>query len=825
MKKKKVDKEIARLLKQVIDHFDREDKSVRESQIIKWRRLKIMWEGIESTYNSEVAHDWRIPNDSDEDTEQETYYDKPVNVFRAYLETIIAALSVTVPPVTCYPDDADNTLDIETARAGDRIAERIYRHNNASLLWLRALFIFGTEGLVAFYNYIKKSDKYGTYEEKEYEDEAQDHQITSCPHCGYELEDEEIPLGSPNPIPATNIPTGIPDPNMGATGIPNAGVGVPPIPPTPINQNQELNELDMMDEFDPEFIPLNIGSDLCPTCNEMMDPQVERKTFIVNKLVGTTSLPKSRVCLDAFGGLNVKIPVYAKKQENCPYIGYEYEDNWVNFVEEHPEWKKEQRHSNRNRTFDIGVYEPYEAWGRLNTAYSGEYPRNNMTVRMWWLRPATFNILSEDEEKKIRNKFPHGVKVTLGNDEVVEYEDESLDDHWTLNYNPLADHLHHEPLGMLLTTVQEITNDIISLVLQTMEHGITQTFAARNVLNFEAYRKAKVRPGDVFPVNAPGGKAISEGFHDVKTATLSGEVMPFFQQMQQMGQLTSAALPSLFGGQMEGSGTASEYSMSRAQALQRLGNIWKIFLISWKELFGKAIPAYIKEVKEDEHHVKKNQHGDYINEFIRKAELQGKIGSVEIEANENLPLTWNQRKDVIMQILNAGNPEILKFINTPENLPLIHKAIGLDNFHIHGEADREKQLEEIKQLLESEPITEPMGIDALGQPQEQEVASVDVDPDIDDHEIHFQVCKDWLVSSSGRLAKIENEAGYRNILLHAKMHKAVMMQQMMEQMMMGQPGVTGPESAGETGAAPPAKPNEKSKPTPINGEGDVKTKQ
>ena len=130
----KVSEEVQRLLKEVVEHFDREDISVRERQIRTWKRLKLFWEGFQKTWYSEVAHDWRI--DTDESDSSQSYYDKPVNVFRAYLESIIAALSVTVPPIKCFPDDADNTLDLSTARAGDKISQIIYRHNDVPLLWL-----------------------------------------------------------------------------------------------------------------------------------------------------------------------------------------------------------------------------------------------------------------------------------------------------------------------------------------------------------------------------------------------------------------------------------------------------------------------------------------------------------------------------------------------------------------------------------------------------------------------------------------------------------------------------------------------------------------
>ena len=97
----------------------------------------------------------------------------------------------------------------------------------------------------------------------------------------------------------------------------------------------------------------------------------------------------------------------------------------------------------------------------------------------------------------------------------------------------------------------------------------------------------------------------------------------------------------------------------------------------WKQIFGKVIPMYIKEMKDDEKQVKKDEFGNFVNVFIRMAELQGKIGNIELEANENLPITWNQQKDSIMQLFEMNNEAIMASLMTPENMPFIKRAIGL----------------------------------------------------------------------------------------------------------------------------------------------------
>jgi hypothetical protein len=781
-----LDDDTKRLLKEVVDHFDKEDTALRERQIRTWRRLKLFWEGFHRAWYSEVAHDWRIWDESYQggDTDQ-AYYDKPINVFRAYLESIIAALSVTVPPITCYPDDAENTLDLATAKAGDKIAELLFRHNDVPLLWLHALFIYCTEGMIAGYIYPESKKEYGTYEDKEYDEVSENVEKVQCPTCGYTIDERSMTPSEEEGSEANY---------QGMEGD-LVGEQIDPMMAQQAMQNPEMmQDLPMMES--------------CPGCGSLVNPTVSQETFVTSRLVGITDEPKTRICMEAYGGLYVKIPGYAKKQSDCPYLIFAYETHYANVIE-----KYEHLHGNMDLTRKMkggsGPRDPYEEWGRLSPQYQGDYPENVVTLRHTWLRPAAFNILERDEDvKDLKKRFPDGVKVVLANDQFAEACKENLDDYWTLTYNPLADYLQHDPLGLLLVSIQEITNDLTSLTLQTIEHGIGQTFADPGVLNFNAYRQQESTPGGIYEATAKSGRSISDGFYELRTATLSAEVMPFAQNIQSMAQLVSGALPSLFGGAMQGSGeTASQYSMSRAQALQRLQNTWKILTLWWKNIFGKAIPAYINETKGqgDEKQVSKTNEGGFVNTFIRRAELEGKIGRVELEANENLPLTWNQQKDVIMQLLQAGNPEILAILGAPENLPVIRQAIGLTDFFVPGEDDMLKQQDELKLLLESEPIP-------TGDPMMPEMPSVEVNQEFDNHDLEFEIVRKWIISEAGRQAKDDNPAGYKNVLLHGMMHKQIIQQEQMMAAMQGQ------------GAEPAEQPpTTETQEAPIQGEENVQT--
>lgn len=758
---KELSEELKTALTTVVKHFRDEDREVRDRQLRKWKRLKLMWEGFSRIYFDEVAHDWRIfeQESLSNSSIDNNYYDKPINILKAYLDSIIAALSITIPPIKCYPDDADNTLDLITARAGDKIAQLIYRHNDIALLWLHSLFITATEGLTCYYTYSKADESYGTYKEDVYEDKIE--QIKECPSCGIEL------------------PEGLFGPKA-------------------------------VDEFNPSGMESPVS---CPFCNIELTGDIEPKELITPRLVETKTLPKSRVCIESYGGLFVKVPIYAKRQEDIPYLGFSYESHYTAAIEQYPDLKDKLRNSSGS----FGGYNTVDREARLSTQYLGDVPRETVTCEYYWLRPEALNILSDNEHvTALKKKFPDGVKVVLIDDLFAEACAESLDDHWTIEKNPLADYLHFEPAGEGLVNIQEITNDLISLVLQTIEHGIPQTFADPTVLDFKAYSQSEVMAGGVYPATAKTGKSVGDAFHEVKTATLSQEVLPFFETIQSLGQLVSGALPSLFGGQMEGSKTASEYSMSRAQALQRLQNTWKTKTIAWKKVFAKAIPLYINEMREDEKYVERNK-GGFLNIFIRRAELEGKIGRIELEANENLPITWQQQKDTIMQLTELQNPMLMELFSAPENIHLISDAIGIPDLRVPGEDDREKQQDEIKLLINSTPITVPvsnnplelMEMAAMGAPMEQELPSIEIEPLVDNHNIHAEVCRNYLVSEEGRQLKASNPQGYKNILLHLQMHIEQLAQVMQSQ---EQPNATGEEGnvAKPKGNATPLK--EKSEP-------------
>jgi len=809
----KLDDEIKRLLKIVVDHFDSEDRIVRERQLRHYRRLKLYWNNFSQIYWSESARDYRIygADDLAYDGNDQEYYDRPVNVFRAFLETIIAALSIQIPGIVCVPDDAENPDDLSTAKAGDKIGELLYKHNDIMFLWLHALYIHCTEGMVACYVYEKEDKTYGTYEEKKYKNEEIESYV--CPHCGERLKDEvfqqqlqqqQLPLDQLGQIPGQQ-------PNQ-------QDQIVPPGPP-----DFEVSE-EIRDGFAPDDDNIDINSELdeqgplCTACLQSLDPELQKTKLTIPRFVGMNTKPKSRICFDIKGGLYVKVANYANQQKDTPYLIYSYETHYANALHTYPRLRDDLPQGGWAKS---GVNDPYEQYARLNPQYRNAFPEEQVTVKNTWLRPASFEILNEEDCEKLTKLYPDGAKVVMVNDICADAENESLDDCWTLTRNPIHDFLNHDPMGELLTNLQDITNDLISLTLQTIEHGITQTWADPAVVNFEAQTQLEAAPGYITPTKLQGGsKNISESFFSTKSAALSPEIFQFYQIVQQLGQFVSAAMPSIFGGSQDSgsSRTASEYQMSRTASLQRLQTTWRMFSVWWKTIFGKAIPAYMKLIKRqgDERIVERKDSGSFVNTIIRRAEVSGKIGSVEIEHGDTIPVSDEQKADVVMKLMELNNMEIMNALTSPENLPFIRKVVKMPEFRLPGEDDRTKQHEEIQLLINSEPIIIPPDPIQIVMAQQQgqppvptELPSVEVDLLVDDHQIEASICRSWLISEAGRLAKTDNPNGYKNVLLHMKAHMDILAQQQQAQMMAQAAQASGqPPANGNNGQRTPAKPKQ-----------------
>lgn len=785
------DSDIAKWLSEIIDHLDKHDKFARDTQIKKWRKQMLYWDSVQYVWWSDFAFDWRTPEQvREEDPASDldpALYAKIINIYRAYGEVIIAAMSSALPTVPFVPDNAENPDDISTAKAYTKIGMLIQKHNFAELLFMKALYILYNQGVVFGYNENRASGKYGVYEKPIVSEVNLVTREYYCANCGYSLGSDEI---SADPLAPSITPKG---------GLPPFGEeemepGNNPTPPSP------LPPATLPEAPQPSMPPAArnaIGIQTCPQCGYENMPESDDFEELVDRITGYESVPKSRECLEIYGPLNVKVSPWATKKEDLPYLILETEEHYAKLQDIYPEIAERIQPLIDLDSFDRSM--------RTNIMYKGDVATDLCTTRRVWLAPWSFNVLGvnsrQDEIATLKEMYPNGCyAVVINKDLVVEGVPDNLSDHWTMTEHPLSESLHSESVGSIVVPIQDMTNEGWNLTLEGIEFGIPELYADPDVLDFDSYSRSEARPGQVSPAKAPAGRSLGEGFFEAKTSSISQEIDKFLNRLERVGQFVSGALPTVFGGAIQGgSGTAKEYEMSRAQALQRLQITWKIVKIWWAQMLSKAVRSFAINMLEDEKYVEKRG-STYINVWIRKIHLTGKVGEVEPDVNESFPISWAQKRDMILQLFQSGNEDVMTVLRHPENSGLVALIIGVPELYIPGDDDRNKQLVEIGELIQAEPIMppppmpgqEPIGPDGNPMPPMPQ-STVPIEESLDNHEVEMLTCQAWLKSEVGMQYKKENPGAYLNVLLHMQAHQQIFQQQQMAEQMMMAEQEQGPE--------------------------------
>jgi hypothetical protein len=212
----------------------------------------------------------------------------------------------------------------------------------------------------------------------------------------------------------------------------------------------------------------------------------------------------------------------------------------------------------------------------------------------------------------------------------------------------------------------------------------------------------------------------------------------------------------------------------------------------WSDMELKSINEYVKELDYDERFSQKSGNS-YVNIWIKQIELKGKVADVEPESAEYFPVSWAEKKAILDKFMELNNEYINTILSNPNNVGLLSRAYGLGELYIPGDDDRNKQLAEISEMLQSGEGIDPQQIDP--NMVMQMLPTIKPEVEIDNHIIHIDVAKAWCVSEGGLYAKLNNPLGYLNNVMHIEAHDKAMMQkavsdaqkQMQVQMMSQQP--------------------------------------
>lgn len=729
------DKEdLQKALMDILHNFDIIEESNRSHLIRVWKKCENYWHHIQNIYWSSSANDWKTPeffNQNYPDAAMDDVDLKVVNIYRSHGESIVAALSVGTPTVRFFPRDADDPEDQSTSRAYSKISKMIERQNKAKLLLMRMIYILFNQGMVAVHNYSHESEEYGTTQVPVYGKKKAYSASTLCTNCGATLSEHG---------PDTNGPI----------------------------------------QFTPEQQEAPVQ---CPECENTVVPYIDHSEQDVDYIKDHKLKPNCRQKLTVYGPLNIKISSYAYDQKSIGILVFDSEQNFAKAQEMYPNIADKMRTGPLSSDVSVQV--------RMPSNVLDAYSINNVTVRQAWIRPWMFNSYTKTgnphEDKivqELKEIFPNGVCLHACNDTYAESHEENLDKAWTLSFNPCDRYIQSDPLGLGLIPIQDIKNMVVNLSVESLEYGVPETFVDPTVLDLDAYQKSKGGPGMVFPIKpALPGQEIGKSFYTNKQATLTDEAGRLENRVDASAQFVSGDYPSIYGGPNSGD-TAAEYSMSRQQALQRLSTIWTIVSFLWADVMRNAAEGFIANMKSDTKYVESTGTEDYINVWIKKDETKGEIGDVYPEGSEQFPSSWSQQREILMQLIQQQNPMIEAVLSDPNNRTEIATILGLPNLYIPGDQDRRKQLSEISQLIQQEPIPPANPLAKPQDPMSQPTASINPEPKVDDNPVHIETCKHWLNSEVGQFYKENKPSKYMNVMLHMEEHQMLQEQKMMQSVAM-----------------------------------------
>ena len=525
----------------------------------------------------------------------------------------------------------------------------------------------------------------------------------------------------------------------------------------------------------------------CPDCGAKLDPALatvgpEQEAMDV---IETNTEDKGREILDIFGPLNVKIPCYARKQEDIGYL-IQYADQNYAMVKD---MYKELRDKIESSEYENEKHLRRPSVG--GETYGDSTSSNLVTVKKIWIRPWAFELLGKEkrvEIDKLKETFPDGCHFTFVESHYADSQNEDLDDHWTITAGTLSRFIHGDPLGQGLISIQDIRNDLVNLIIQTIKHGIPSTYADPSVVNFDQFASRENIPGNVFRAKAEiPGQDLSNYIFQERTATFPREVQVFADSIDNDAQFVTGSFPAIYGGPQEsGSKTLGEYTTAGEKALRRLSITWE-FLVDWfGETMAKAVKLFIEYQVEDESIAKPTGPDEYSRVMIRKDSLQGSFDRLDAVGTTAFPTSPTQKRNVLMQMLTMGNPEILQTLFSSGNVRHVQEILGINNLTVPGELQRTKQVREISDLLEGVP-SEP---DGQGTPP---LSTIPVEMEVDDHGVHIQTLKNFLVSDIGQDVKELSPVGYMNCIYHIKEHQqaiALLMQEQTTESPVGEPPAT-----------------------------------
>lgn len=742
--------EIVEALRTMVTDYRAEGLVARRHEIRRIRQARMFFQGLQYAYFDNDKDMWVVPFSStafdDKDEEEQPRWMFVTNFYLGYCLAFIAVISSDVPNVRVRAQKASKIEDVRAAEKATDVIGVIEENNKpVEMLEKIGMYLF-TDGKIGGYvRYVSDAERFGTNEqpiiESQYVPMGPD--VYNCPNCQAQSSEDQVAAS---------------------------------------------------------------GMLACPQCGNMLGENDLQKSPRMQAPVqtGTREVPNGQEVISIVDGLQLNTPVWATEQWQFPYLQWQMESHRALLKATYPHIEDKIQMGGAQ-----GADEVYARTSRLSVLQGlpavvpGDTLYDLVTYSQTWIRPSSFFRLDNKElRKKIQALFPHGCYVAFAGDTYCISRDEKMDDHWRVLHAYPGDGQNRPSVGDPVIELQERYNTLSNIAMEMYEMGLGSHFADPEVINFDSLKNTTTEPGAWYPAKprTPGAN-LQASFYEQQSQDVPNTLPEYAEQLSgETAQFVTGLFPAIFGGEAKGAGgeTASGYSLSRDQAMGRIGLVWRRLKEFYAAMMLLGVKCFAENRPADVEISVEGVDGKDEPDYIRLDDLQGNI-KVTPEGDENFPRMTSQKKAALDQLFTTfgKDPAFLEMIDLPANLEFVRDVNGLTELQLPGVDAARQQKVETKTLLQSPPqqIPSPTG------PQPQ--STVKVDPLLDDHDAHIKEIQRLVESEEGEKIKRTNPGGFENLRQHAIEHiKGKAAKQAMMAAMAGPlPGAAPPPVA----APPPAK--------------------
>ena len=632
-------------------------------------------------------------------------YDYTQNIYRGYCRKLEAVLGTRIPNAIAVPNDPSDEKDQQASRAANNAALYIREQCDlqVQVLWLVfSLFNFGT----SFWSieWVDDGDKYGWRDVPQLaEEQASIGGGQSCPQCG-------------------------------ATG----------------------------------------DGDTCPECGSGMDGGSYQPGADVSvpKDLPPKRMPKGNLEIDILDASEVSVPLDAdgrKGVNDCLRIRREFEQ---------PKAKLLQKYGDELRTAIKGDDNSFD--DQTASSQYGESVRSAMASPIGVVRPkrenrwgviyedwttAQYELIENKEDRQLMaENFPDGLRITAVKGHIMDLENRKVMDHWQECQPEPTKKIMCEPLGDDWVITQDILNNILNQCNETIERSNDPRFADPTRVDIDAWQRRRDNPGDLIPAVRPPGGSLNDLISQQTTVTFSEQIPPFRQQVEATSQQTSGLLEIIWGGDNTDP-TARQSELKTNAAIRQLSVIWVCIGKSLERVYEKGC----KLLSENQDGVlafskqKANEYGKFDSVTVAIEDLKG--GNFHFEADEAIPMTWGQQRDLLVAGLLDKPAEILKAwgLDDPLNIHEFKELLGMPGMKVPHLDARDKGMDIIGKLIQDKP--QPGPIDPQTQQPGPQQSSIQPDWE-DDNKFMADLVKSYMTTNFE--LKESNPDGYQNLQLYGQ---------------------------------------------------------